>query len=337
MFSVYNKTTNIFLFGLLFFVGCRKENLDTTLKIPLTPYTISYPNYFPTLNISSDNPLTVEGIFLGRKLYYDPILSNNNLSCSSCHASSKAFTTYDSNALPHINLGWNTTFLWDGKITGTLEDAMMFEVDEFFKTDISKLNNNEEYKKLFKQVYSVDTIKSKQVAYALAQFFRLLSSSNSKFDKYLQKQGNLNTDEMNGFVLFNTEKGDCFHCHTLGLFTDNRFHNIGLDSEFEGEHLGRYNATKNANDIGLMKTPTLRNVELTAPYMHDGRFETLEQVVNHYNSGVKLSATLDPIMTKPSKEFGLELTSKEKKDLVAFLKSLTDTTFTNNPLLQKPN
>jgi cytochrome c peroxidase len=141
---------------------------------------------------------------------------------------------------------------------------------------------------------------------------------------------------MNGFNIFTTEKGDCFHCHSLGLFTDNKFHNIGLDSEFTSINMGRYNVTLKQADMGLFKTPTLRNIQLTAPYMHDGRYLTLEQVVEHYNSGVKQSNTLDPIMTKPSKIYGLGLTPTEKQDLVAFLKTLTDTTFTKNPLLQNP-
>ena len=141
---------------------------------------------------------------------------------------------------------------------------------------------------------------------------------------------------MHGLDIFTTEKGDCFHCHSLGLFTDNKFRNNGIDSIYIGNDLGRYNVTTNTNDIGLFKTPTLRNIELTAPYMHDGRFQTLDQVIDHYNSGVKHSATLDPIMTKPSKIYGLGLTTIEKYDLIAFLKTLTDTTFIHNPLLQKP-
>ena len=161
-------------------------------------------------------------------------------------------------------------------------------------------------------------------------------SSNSLCDRFFQHTANLNSSQVNGLVIFTTEKGDCFHCHSLGLFTDDKFHNNGIDSIFSGDNLGRYNITLNNNDIGLFKTPTLRNIELTSPYMHDGRYQTLEQVVEFYNSGVKHSPTLDPIMTKPSKIYGLGLTQTEKQDLVAFLKTLTDTIFIHNPLLQKP-
>ena len=324
---------------LFFLTGCKKnesEELTPLTNEELTPYSIKYPNYFPPLSIPLYNPLTVEGINLGRRLYYDTILSNNGKSCSSCHNSLESFSTYSSNSLAHINLAWNNHFLWNGKISGSLEDIMRFEVDDFFQTNISKLNNSSYYKTEFKKVYKTESIASQDVANALAQFFRIMVSSNSLCDKFFQHTANLNSSQINGFYIFTTEKGDCFHCHSLGLFTDDKFHNNGIDSMFSGVNLGSYNVTLNNNDVGLFKTPTLRNIELTAPYMHDGRFLTLEEVVEHYNSGVKHTVTLDPIMTKPSKIYGLGLTLTEKQDLVAFLKTLTDTTFTHNSLLQAP-
>ena len=327
----YHKITKAFIAALLIASGCKKENPDEEVNYTLTPYSINYPAYFPDLIIPETNPLTVEGIQLGRKLYYDPILSNTGLSCSSCHEKSSSFSMYSINSLPHINLGWNSNFLWNGKISGSLEDIMRFEVEEFFSTDVSKLNNSSEYLALFKKIYGVDNITSKEVAYALAQFFRYLTSFNSPFDKFANHEITLSSSELNGFVIFNTEKGDCFHCHSLGLFTDNKFHNNGLDSTYSGVNMGRYNVTGNPADIGAFKSPTLRNIEFTAPYMHDGRFTTLEEVVEFYNSQVKFSSTVDPIMTKPSKEFGLQLTPTEKTDLVNFLKTLSDSSFINNP------
>jgi cytochrome c peroxidase len=325
----------------VFFISCKKEKdivviPETSTATTLTPYDVKYPYYFPKLIIPSNNPLTIEGINLGRRLYYDTILSNNGLSCSSCHNSSQAFTTYSSNSLAHINLAWNSHFLWNGKINGTMEDIMKFEVEEFFNTNIAKLNNSAIYKTAFKTVYNVDVITSQNVAFALSQFFRAMVSTNSLCDKFFLHTANLTPSQMNGFNIFTTERGDCFHCHSIGLFADNNFHNIGLDSVFSGVNLGRYNVTLNKNDIGLFKTPTLRNIELTAPYMHDGRYLTLEEVVEHYNSGVKHSSTLDPIMTKPGKLYGLGLSPIEKQDLVNFLKTLTDTSFIQNPILQKP-
>ncbi len=317
--------------------SCNKNKEQVELDYKLTPFTPSYPSYFPQLtNIPENNPLTVEGIELGRKLYYDPILSNTGQSCSSCHNQAEAFSFDQENSLPHINLGWNTNFLWNGRITGQLEDIMLFEVDIFFHTDLKKINASNEYRSDFRKVYHAETITSKDIAYALAQFFRTLISGNSTFDKFVQHEVMLSPSEMRGFTLFNTEKGDCFHCHSLGLFTDNKFHNIGLDSTFEGENLGRYVITGNPNDKGLFKSPTLRNVEYTAPYMHDGRFQTLEEVVEHYNSKVKLSSTVDPIMTKMNKGGWLWLSVQDKADLVAFLKTLSDSTFITNPAFKKP-
>ena len=326
----------LFVVGFAFSCKNKKEEQPAPQPATLTPYTVNYPSYFPALVIPADNPLTVEGINLGRHLYYDTILSNSGLSCSSCHNSTESFSSFSANSLPHVNLAWNNQFLWNGKISGKVEDIMMFEVEDFFNTDISKLNNSSFYRNEFKKVYNVDNISSKDVAYALSQFFRVLVSANSLCDKFFQHTGWFNNSEMNGFILFTTEKGDCFHCHTLGLFSDNKFHNIGLDSVFTGVNKGRFNITGNNADMGLLKTPTLRNIELTPPYMHDGRYATLLDVIEHYNSKVKHSNTLDPIMTKPGKLYGLGLTATEKQDLVAFLRTLTDTAFIHNPLLQKP-
>ena len=163
-----------------------------------------------------------------------------------------------------------------------------------------------------------------------------MKSSNSKFDRYQRQEEQLSNSELNGMTIFFTEKGDCFHCHGIPLMTNNEFHNIGLDSIFVGNNVGRNYITGSPYDLGKFKTPTLRNVELTSPYMHDGRFTTLEEVVEHYNSDVKRSATVDPIMTKPGKEYGLQLTTQEKQDLVAFLKTLTDWEFVNDTSLASP-
>jgi len=151
------KINKLFYLLFIFFISCKKNDSSAIYSDPittdvLTPYNISYPSYFPLLNIPNDNRLTEEGIQLGRRLYYDTILSNNGKSCSSCHNSQQAFSTFASNSLPHINLGWNSNFLWDGKINGRVEDIMQFEVDVFFNTNISKLNNSAYYKTQFKTV-----------------------------------------------------------------------------------------------------------------------------------------------------------------------------------------
>lgn len=325
----------IITFLLQIFYSCKKDGLVEPLP-QLQYVTLETPNNFPQLILNSDNPLSVEGIELGRALYYDPILSNTGESCSSCHLQSNSFSHPVANSLAHINLAWHTSFLWNGSVEGTLEDAMRFEVEDFFSTNISNLQQHAEYPSKFKKVFGTSTISSQNIAYALAQFIRSMISSESRFDKYLKGEISLTSAEMNGLDIFLTERGDCFHCHSVGLLTDNSFHNTGLDDVFSTLNWGRYEVTGNSSDIGKYKTPTLRNIELTGPYMHDGRFSTLEEVVEFYNSGVHITEYTDPIMTKPGKEFGLQLSSQDKADLVIFLKSLTDTSFINNSAFSHP-
>ena len=186
------------------------------------------------------------------------------------------------------------------------------------------LNNHPEYPQLFKNAFNIDYIDSNHVVMAIAQFERSLISTNSKFDQFLNGEVQLNSSELNGYAIFNSEKGDCFHCHGSQMFMDNLFHNNGLDVEPFND-LGRGKITNDPNDYGKFKTPTLRNIEFSAPYMHDGRFATLEEVIEHYNSGGKYSSTVDPLMKKIG--IGLQLTNQEKEDLIAFLKTLSDTEF----------
>lgn len=322
--------------ALLFQFSCHKEEPPVP-EVPLTPYTPEYPSYFPEMPLPGDNPMTVEGVELGRYLYYDTLLSNDGRSCSSCHNQEFSFSNPQANSLPHVNLAWNSTFLWNGSVNGMLEDAMLFEVEDFFQTDIAALNNNAFYKEKFNRVFGVETISSKEVAYALAQYTRSMISGNSKFDRYMRYEEMLSIQELNGYSIFYSERGDCFHCHSVGLFSDNHFHNIGLDSVYNASNSGLYTFTGNAADKGKFKTPTLRNIALTGPYMHDGRFTTLAEVVDHYNSQVKITPTVDPIMTKPNHINGLNLSVQDRADLVAFLQCLTDTSFTSDPRFSDPH
>lgn len=292
------------------------------------------------MEIPLDNQMSIERLALGRKLYYDPILSNDGRACATCHVQQLGFTqnsAWGVPVLPHQNLGWNKYFLWKGEKNCTLEEMMLFEVHDFFATDITKLNASKEYKDLFYKAYGVTAITHKDVAYALAQFFRVLNSGNSKFDKYRRNELSLTPQERNGMIIFFTERGDCFHCHNEIFFTDNDFHNTGLDSIFYPGNMGRYEVTGNPNDIGKYKTPTLRNCALRNRFMHDGRFTTLEEVIEFYNSGVKqTSVNIDPLMTIPEKALGLQLTQQEKNDLLLFLKTLTDSAFLNDKNLGPP-
>lgn len=320
------------------FFSCKEKEETQVVKKSLTPYLIKLPRDFPKTNLASDNPLTQEGIALGKMLYYDNALHpEGKMSCASCHLQNLGFSISNSaGVLPHINLAWQANFLWNGRIEGTLEDAMRFEVDEFFKSDLRGIRAKNIYKEGFQQVFGNDAITSKQTAYALAQFIASLVSSQSKYDKVVQKKEVFSPSEQKGYEMFFSEKADCFHCHVPPLFTDYRLHNIGIDSVFEGRNEGRYGVTKNVNDLGRMKTPTLRNIEVTGPYMHDGRFKTLEEVIAHYNSGIKMSASLDPLLTKNNNQALLNLSEQDKADLKAFLLTLTDTAFLNSKQHSNP-
>lgn len=306
-----------------------------------TPKIITIPEFFPEMEKNNENPLTEEGVALGRKLYYDTKLSAdgplNGMACADCHLQDVGFTLPTTNVLAHVNLGWSRNFLWNGKIQGSLEDIMMFEVNDFFKTDLSQIKPDTNYQSLYFKAFSVEKINDTLTAFALAQFIKTLISANSKFDKYLRKEAPLSTQELMGFNIFNSEKGDCFHCHNITLFTDNDFHNIGLDSVFNTQNGGLFNVTKSSADFGKFKTPSLRNVGLRQSFMHDGRFTTLEEVVEHYNSGIKQSNYIDPLFTKNNRINGeLGLTKSEKEALVAFLKTLTDNDFITNPQFSRP-
>lgn len=307
-----------------------------------TPYQIATPTGFPIMIIPDDNPMTYEGVSLGKKLFNDPILSGDGTqSCASCHLQSSSFSDPNQystgidgiqgfrNASALVNIGWSSSFNWDGSASTLEEQAFepvvnQIEMHNSWPNVEKELNNNNEYLKLFQEAFNINYIDSIHVVKAIAQFERTLISVNSRYDKYLRQELQLTTSELNGYVIFNTEKGDCFHCHGSEMFMDNLFHNNGLDTE-PFIDVGLSAITGFSSDNGKFKTPTLRNIEYSSPYMHDGRFSTLEEVVEHYNSGGEFSSTVDPLMKKLG--VGLQLTNQEKKDLVAFLKALSDPEF----------
>lgn len=334
-------------------VACKKDKDDEETYNP-TPYTFETPAGFPQPMLPDDNPLTVEGIALGRKLFYETRLSGNNTqSCASCHNQALAFTDNgkrystginnvegNRNAQPLINLAFNLHFFWDGRAPSLEKQALQpvtnpIEMHETWPKAVAKLKQDPNYGSEFFKAFGTKAFDSTHVAKALAQFMRTMVSSNSRLDKKLRYEINLSSSELNGLVIFMTERGDCFHCHNIDggrLLTDNQFHNNGLDSVFTDP--GRAAITGSSSDMGKFLTPTLRNIALTAPYMHDGRFQTLEEVVEHYNSGGKPSATVDPLMKHVGT--GLNLSTQEKADLVAFLKTFTDSSFISNPAFSSP-
>ena len=326
--------------GLVTFSSCNNDD-----PVPITPpgdkpyvttpYPVEIPIGFPDMIIPEDNPMTLEGVALGRMLYYDDILDKDSLrACADCHHQSEGFQIDNGHdqVLSHVNFAWSTNYMWNGGFQGTLEDVMTFEVEVFFETNMERLNNSEKYRDLFKKAYDVDVITSKEAAYALASFQRIMTSGNAKFDQFYRGETMLSTQEMEGLELFNTEVGDCFHCHGTALFTDNTPRNNGLDQDPAD---GLMAVTGNPSDLGRFKTPTLRNIEYTAPYMHDGRFNTLEEVVEFYSTGVHNTSTVDPLMVYAF-DGGVQLTEDQKAALVAFLKTLSDPGYLTNPELSSP-
>lgn len=337
---------------LIIFCSCSNEEVD---RYEPTPSALKVPELFskniiPPI-IPIDNPQTLEGVALGKKLFFDPILSGNNtMACADCHSPENAFTDAsrfsdgidDSlssrNSMPLFNLAWNydEKFFWDGMSFSLEHQALLPVVDpkELKNTWANveqKLQQHDDYPNLFEQAFGTSQIDSTLVTKAIAQFERTLISANSKFDQFLLGEVSLTPEEQNGFNVFMDEaRGDCFHCHGSDknpLWTDNDFHNNGLDAVFSDLGLGAI--TGDPADNGKFRSPSLRNLAFTAPYMHDGRFATLEEVINHYSEGLKSSPTVDPLMKKVA-QGGVGLTEKDKADLKAFLLTLSDFEFINN-------
>lgn len=313
--------------------------------VAMTPYELVYPAHFPEpYAIPEDNKMYLERIQLGKRLFFDTRLSNNGESCNTCHLQDKGFSMDGTSAfdkgltsLPLINLAWYKNFMWSGRIVGSLEDVMGFELRDRFKTDINKINAIEEYRKMFKDFYGVNEITIDVMTKPLAQYMRALVSKNTRYERSVLGFEQLTTMEQAGMNIFFTEKGDCFHCHVAVIATDNMLHNNGLDTFYNKEiDKGYYNVTKNPDDLGKFRTPNLRNVALRNDFMHDGRFKTLEEVVEFYDHGVHKVANVDPVMLKPAKINGLHLTDAEKKQLVAFLKTLTDPVMITDTLFKNP-
>lgn len=331
-----------------------------------TPYTLEIPPNFPPMPIPADNPITVEGVQLGRHLFYEKRLSGNNtMSCATCHLQTHAFADPATtsvgidgiagtrNSMALINLGWEQRFFWDGRAM-SLEEQIFFpvrdpiEMHETWPNAVAKLQADPAYVSLFGAAFGTTTIDSVLTSKAMAQFLRTLISGNSKFDKWSRGEVALTPEEQGGFMLTLLEGGDpavfpggqfgadCFHCHPHGggRFTDGLMRNNGLDFEEDWTDLGLAGITGLPQDRAKFKTPTLRNVALTAPYMHDGRFQTLEEVIEHYNSGGKPSPTVDPNMKYT--QGGLVLTPEKKAQLVAFLNTLTDWDFVNDARFADP-
>lgn len=351
----------------VFLWACKKEVEENHST---TPYAIPYISNFRPFPENFANPLTEEGVSLGHKLFFDPILSRDNtLACAGCHNPEHGFsdprrvslgvggTPGIRQAMPIINMAWHTRFFWDGR-DSTLQNQAIRPVQDSIEMHLPweqalvRLNSNSMYKNLFKNAFNVQTITQSEVLKALEQYEKALIVYNSPFDKYQRKEGSLSESALRGMQIFNTEKGDCFHCHTTQpsetfVVPTKVFANNGLDEyenaeDFPDKGLGA--TTGILADYGKFKIPSLRNLTFTAPYMHDGRFATLDDVIDNYDLGPKQSPSLEPVMLADANKrvllygrYGLGLTAQDKEDLKAFLRSLTDSSVLTNPLFQRPN
>ncbi len=346
-----------FLFIISILTSCEKDpdpNLASFEYDP-QPYQINYPPHFPPPLQNPDNPLTVDGVALGRKLFYDPILSgDSSQSCASCHKQAFAFSdglatspgidgvNGNRNSMALINLAWTQELTWDGRAQ-SLEEQGLEPVPNPIEMHLpwadaeQRLKNHPTYPFEFYAAFGDTVIDSNRAAMALSQFVRTLISADAKIDKVFAQNvidlTQLSPLELQGFDLYTTEQADCFHCHDIPLTTNDNFHNNGLDASFTD--FGRSLVTNNSLDDGKFRAPTLRNIALTAPYMHDGRFNSLDEVLDHYNFGLVHSPTIDPLMKKAD-QGGLLLDNQQIAALKAFLLTFTDSSFITNPDFSNP-
>ncbi len=338
---------------LIMLTNCRKDqDLPRPIYSP-TPYNLDLPSNFPEMVIPSDNPLTMEGVKLGRHLFWDTRLSGDNtMACASCHIPSAAFSDTSAvsigidgiqgrrNSMVLQNLGWASNYFWDGRAL-TLEDQVLMPVEdpiemhEKWSNFISEIRGDEKYETMFFEAFGVVNYDSTHAAKALAQFLRTMISANSQYDKVLRGDAIFTPAQQAGFDSFNAlSGGDCFHCHGGILTTDHSFKNNGLDALPLDS--GRGAVTGIAADNFTFKVPPLRNIEFSAPYMHDGRFATLDEVIAHYSTGLQHSSpNISPLM-EFSAQGGVQLNPQEIYELKEFLLMFSDPDFINNPKFRNP-
>ena len=324
--------------------ACKKD--QNTKGLELLQQEI--PNGFPApVYTFQDNPLSKEGFELGRKLFYDGRLSIDNLHpCSSCHQQIAGFGTFehdrshgvfDSHTLRNapvlFNLAWNTSFHWDGEFSLLQDEAAQpinghIEMGESYEGVINKIKDDKEYQDMFRKVFRYPFIRPEFILKALAQFTGYMVSANSKYDRFKKGTDVFTAQEDRGYQLY---KANCATCHPEPMFTDYSIRNIGLPIDNFLKDYGRMRITGKKEDSLKFKVPTLRNTYISSNYMHDGRFNTLLQCINHYRSGVQQSATLDPLLTS-----GITLTNTQATDITVFLRALADSAFLVDPRFKQP-
>jgi cytochrome c peroxidase len=340
----------LLLTGVAGIESCKKDNdvnggegntIGTPLKLEIPA---GWPQPEP---LFQNNPLTVEGFDLGKRLFYDGRLSKDgNFPCASCHQQFAAFATYDHD-LSHgfdnqftmrnspglFNMAWQKAFHWDGGINHLEVQPLApitapNEMAENIDTVLAKLRKDSKYLQQFKAAFGDETINSQRMLKALSQFVGSLVSYNSKYDKVKRGESSFSTAESQGYALF---KANCATCHKEPLFTDLSYRNTGLPINTSLRDFGRMRITGLSSDSLKFKVPSLRNAQITFPYMHDGRFYSLQQAVDHYRTGIQNSATLDPLLINK-----IPLTIADRDNIIAFLRTLTDAAFTSDPRFEAP-
>lgn len=359
-----NKLNAGLLLGMLLVIsGCERaqDDLPAPAVYDPTPYELSIGDFPPPM-LPPDNLPTVAGVQLGRMLFYETELSKDGTqSCASCHLQKDGFSDTrrfsigveglpgERQAMAVMNLAWHRNGLfWDGRSPDLRHQALQpiqdpLEMNETVENTLTKLRAKDRYRDQFIRAFGDDQITAERVAKAIEQFELTLISNQSKYDLYLAGVETLSESEERGRHLFFAEfdpffgikGGECFHCHGGFNLTNDLFMNNGLDTDEDFTDEGLYRVTNDPADMAKFKTPSLRNIALTPPYMHDGRFATLEEVMEHYNTGVKHSSTVDPLM-QFNLDPGLGLTEDDIADIIAFLHTLTDPEFISNPAFSEP-
>ncbi len=333
-----NKFPWLFTVALLSFFACKQQE-EAPFEGPSMPSNFTTPVYDV-----AGNPVTKAGFVLGKKLFYDKLLSRDTtINCATCHISYAAFSNpahptshgidnlFGRRNAPAIqNMFWRTGFFWDGGVPNldlvplnAIQSPV--EMDESPALVLEKLRKHPQYPALFKQAFGTEEINTTTFLQALSQFMGMLVSANSRYDHFVRNEpgGDFSMEEMDGLELF---KLKCATCHATELFTDQQYRNNGILADFSYDR-GRNEVSQLSEDIGKFRVPSLRNLTATGPYMHNGKYKTIESVLDHYASGVLDSPTLDPLLRQADGSLGIHLSSPEKAKLLAFLKTLTDDAF----------
>ncbi|WP_336837996.1 cytochrome-c peroxidase [Sphingobacterium siyangense] len=346
-----SKNMRVLHFGFLLLanimLSCQKETVAPVESEDNNSYVLEVPANFPQPAATPDNPLTKAGVELGRRLFYEPLLSSTmTVSCASCHHQDRAFSdgmilsnlgisgkALDRHSPALFNLAWaNNGLFWDVGSKNLESQAFgpLTHEDEmgiYFPEMVDRLRANPSYVSLFKEAFG-ESPTAAGVVKALAQFQRTIISANSKYDRYKRgdRQVSFSEKELLGMQLVQAK---CGGCHSSELFTDNKYHNNGIDADFSDDskdwvYKGRYRISYDIKDLGAYKTPSLRNIMVSAPYMHDGRFSTIDEVLRHYRSGIKNTIYTDQLLFQDNGKAGILLSDKEVEAVKAFLMSLTD-------------